>query len=679
VINLHIALDAQADVEQQQARNVFGESKGLATKVKSATELRENYTNLLSAQIVREARAAIAEQARSFARVFPENVLAAGLSDIVTLPDTIETRARSQLQSLVKQMQDSGTIGLSGPRGAGKTTLLKWFCRPDLTETPSDARRICVVVSAPVSYDARDFILHLFSELCSETLAFAGYPPDVLAQSEIIVQEKNQERSEHVSSLIEKGSKVMLALGGLFSFIGVIAVVAAIVESGTTAPTTTPPAPASDYSDIFGTLLGMGPLLGLLGCIAFLYRNQLARGIVAPSFAPNLERTLASLKELEPRPRYATNPPNPNFWSPVVAAAYRHLWEIQFQLSFSSGWEGSLEISGLGASHTETENIARNQRTLPRIVDEFHRFVRALPDNTRVVIGIDEMDKIGDAEKAQQFLNDVKAMFGSTPRCLFLLSVSESAMSSFQRRGLAVRDAFDSSFHEILNVRQLSLDESSRLLERRIIGLPVPFLALCYCISGGLARDLVRACRKIIHASGALLGDGPPNGADIVKVTSAVLQGEINGHATGVLALLDRLEVEPALSNFTSLLNQLREVDWRSPNLLVSASKFWKIGTPSTTAATEDDDVKQQRTQLAVFARETSAHTYYLATVHKLFSSETFSYTFGSAEASAFEKRINQLAEVWQQGAGNPTLVVSKARKFWISQSWASDDDFPAV
>jgi hypothetical protein len=46
----------------------------------------------------------------------------------------------------------------------------------------------------------------------------------------------------------------------------------------------------------------------------------------------------------------------------------------------------------------------------------------------RVVIGIDEVDKIRDSDRAEAFLNDVKAIFG-VPGCLYLVSLSEDAMA----------------------------------------------------------------------------------------------------------------------------------------------------------------------------------------------------------------------------------------------------------
>jgi hypothetical protein len=81
-------------------------------------------------------------------------------------------------------------------------------------------------------------------------------------------------------------------------------------------------------------------------------------------------------------------------------------------------------------------------------------------------------------------LNDIKAIFG-IDRCFFLVSVSEDAIASFERRGMPFRDAFDSAFDEIIAVHPLDFRDATRLLRRRVIGSSLPFEALSYCLSGG--------------------------------------------------------------------------------------------------------------------------------------------------------------------------------------------------
>ena len=74
-------------------------------------------------------------------------------------------------------------------------------------------------------------------------------------------------------------------------------------------------------------------------------------------------------------------------------------------------------------------------------------------------------------------------------------------MSYFERRGLPVRDVFDSTFDDVVYVPYLDYEGSRALLARRIIGLPLPFVALLHCLSGGLPRDLIRAARELVDVA----------------------------------------------------------------------------------------------------------------------------------------------------------------------------------
>jgi hypothetical protein len=129
-------------------------------------------------------------------------------------------------------------------------------------------------------------------------------------------------------------------------------------------------------------------------------------------------------------------------------------------------------------------------------VNEFRTFARTVAAEVhrsghRIFIGVDELDKIGSPDQAEQFLNEIKGIFG-VPYLYFVVSVSDDALTAFERRGLPLRDAFDSSFDEIIHVDPLDYAESRRLLYRRVIGLSEPYVALCHCLAGGLPRDLIR-------------------------------------------------------------------------------------------------------------------------------------------------------------------------------------------
>src|SRR5207237_651991 len=104
------------------------------------------------------------------------------------------------------------------------------------------------------------------------------------------------------------------------------------------------------------------------------------------------------------------------------------------------GWSGTVKLPGLWLLPFQTEagvkrdiTLMQVQQTLPDIVADFRKFVTHLVDRTgtRVIIGIDELDKIESDGKAQQFLNDIKAVF-NLPNTFFLVSVSEDAMARFE-------------------------------------------------------------------------------------------------------------------------------------------------------------------------------------------------------------------------------------------------------
>ncbi len=103
----------------------------------------------------------------------------------------------------------------------------------------------------------------------------------------------------------------------------------------------------------------------------------------------------------------------------------------------------------------------------------------------RVVIGIDEVDKIRDGERAEAFLNDIKAIFG-IPGCLFLVSLSEDALAGFAHRTPSIRSAFDSAFDELVPVGPVTYEHTEQMLFKRVTGVPRPFIALCHVLAGGL-------------------------------------------------------------------------------------------------------------------------------------------------------------------------------------------------
>jgi hypothetical protein len=108
------------------------------------------------------------------------------------------------------------------------------------------------------------------------------------------------------------------------------------------------------------------------------------------------------------------------------------------------------------------------------------------------------------------------------------VSVSEDAWARFESRGLPLRDTFDSSFDEVVLVSMLQPLESRDFLKRRSNSITDAQTLLCHCLSGGLARDLLRAARLLAHVSNRVQGNDESKPPLLCDVLTALLWKDLN-------------------------------------------------------------------------------------------------------------------------------------------------------
>ena len=122
--------------------------------------------------------------------------------------------------------------------------------------------------------------------------------------------------------------------------------------------------------------------------------------------------------------------------SPIATETRRHLEQLRYLRTYTTNWSASLTPrSWLNLAGSYAKQRAEQPVTLPELVDTFRGYSARVASwqqsahgrEGRVVIGIDEVDKIRDSDRAEAFLNDIKAIFG-VPGCLYLVSLSEDAM-----------------------------------------------------------------------------------------------------------------------------------------------------------------------------------------------------------------------------------------------------------
>ncbi|MFE6825089.1 NACHT domain-containing protein [Streptomyces sp. NPDC057690] len=338
----------------------------------------------------------------------------------------------------------SASIGISGQRGVGKSSLMQRFC---IRGPLSAADDLLVLVSAPTAYDPREFLIHLFAEVCRSLVGDDSTESDGRPGPDPVRRR----------ALVRRASAAAAALTGLLL--------------------------------LLGTLL-WAQLTAAAQEVTEHARVLLIAGSAALTAAGIVWALLLSLRASGPA----------HLQNRVEAVAAGHLRTLHYQLTFMRGRTAQLALpGGLQVSDADQLQHTRQVLTYPELVSRFRSFLDLVAGDRprrRVVIGVDELDKLGSTQEAERFLNDIKVVFG-VQGCHFLVAVSEDALTTFGRHLLDVRTAFDSAFDRVVAVRPLDLDQARTLLKLRGVWLPDPYLWLCQVLSGGLPRDLLRATTSL--------------------------------------------------------------------------------------------------------------------------------------------------------------------------------------
>jgi hypothetical protein len=149
--------------------------KQLAARVGSEREAREAVFDTrtralgqLDAQVERQVRRTLNELAQTTFTRHLRPLDTSGLADLFDTSYDVSTAATRALTDSLLHLR-GGSLGLAGPRGAGKSTLLRRAVEGGLDWT-TEERPLGVEVPAPVRYEAREFVPHLFSKLCLNVL-----------------------------------------------------------------------------------------------------------------------------------------------------------------------------------------------------------------------------------------------------------------------------------------------------------------------------------------------------------------------------------------------------------------------------------------------------------------------------------------------------------------------------
>ena len=175
-------------------------------------------------------------------------------------------------------------------------------------------------------------------------------------------------------------------------------------------------------------------------------------------------------------------------------------------LEYSEGREASAGVSFKGLFNLAGKRTLTSRAlTLQSLTDRYQDYVSSLLThyNGKLIVIIDELDKMVDPEDVKRVLLELKgALFQRG--CYYLISISEDCAKAFHGRLIEGRDIFESTFEDIIAIRQMASSAARKMVGNRLkTDKSAPELSdtaidILTVFSGAIPREIVRHLRDIV-------------------------------------------------------------------------------------------------------------------------------------------------------------------------------------
>ncbi len=403
---------------------------------------------------------------------------------------TISTSTERRIASALAQM-DGGSIALAGPRGAGKSTLLRTFSGRGGAEHINAP--ISVYLAAPAEYIPRDFIAELLQRLCEAYL---------LRENCRMPEPIYKERKHNLKRALGRVPGIVRLVLKTTVVLGIITwlawpVIGHLIRAHyhyhyyyISSTNSIRHWFDRTYTHMYHFFHSKFKKIWTLLAIA----SRIIVIVIVLVRLPSLStwRKRIGLRK-EP---------------PLAKTARDYLLRLQVEKTVTWGKTLNLNpVNGrlMGATLNKGGTASYASWTLPELVGYTRRFMQDISNAFKgsthaVVVGIDEIDRIGSLDHAERFIGEIKAVFG-VERCFFLVAVAEDIGSIFAQRATAGRSILENAFDDIVVVEPLNFEETRDLLLKRVPGFTDSFVYLSYALSGGLPRELIRVTRRLVEVN----------------------------------------------------------------------------------------------------------------------------------------------------------------------------------
>lgn len=174
-------------------------------------------------------------------------------------------------------------------------------------------------------------------------------------------------------------------------------------------------------------------------------------------------------------------------------------------LNYSEGREASASFGFRGLNLGGKRTLAARNLTLQSLTDRYQDFVSLLLTfyNGKLIVIVDEMDKMSDPDHVKNVLRELKgALFQRG--CYYLISISEDAANAFRGRLAEGRDIFESTFDDIIDIRQMGVATAREMVAKRLNqdptapDLEAEAVDILTVFSGAIPREIVRHLRDVV-------------------------------------------------------------------------------------------------------------------------------------------------------------------------------------
>lgn len=508
----------------------------------------------------------------------------------------ISTKSEYRLEHLLGRM-DGGSIAVTGPRGAGKSTLLRQICTPkkDPSSPPS------IYMSAPSEYVAREFLAELFQQICDTHLQKYDSPIAAMRYRGKRTRRDTMRTARRARTILRIIFRLLLASVLLTVAFWSFSKRIHFSETAVRLPLRqwyNHAVPRVDsFWDKYQTWFRIGALIWAL----LLWPGKSIR-----RYWKSILRTPESVRK-------ARN------------------YSIHLKIERTSSWGAGIGLPSVrGTSLSLNKGISEKYSpwSLPEMVGRLREFVEDVSSPGRhyvgpLIIGIDEIDRIGSVEQAERFIGEIKSIFG-IPNCFFLVSVAEDIGFIFARRTIIGQSTLEHSFDDVVVVEALEFSEAREMLSTRVPGFTDSFVFLALALSGGLPREIIRVARRLVDINHQEATENYfPRIGDLALSVVAEDAAEVLRTSRSQLSLMSLPESWGAIFyRLQFSIVSLRNVETQPAERMTVISNLCSLTAPHSSAAStakETEEVAAARVVNGI-----AAFTRYAVTVVEAFDNEFF-------------------------------------------------------